>query len=79
MSDDFSFKDFLDEKLGYPTPASYDEWLKLNHYQQLESKTMNELYVLEREFASRNEDQSIIRIADRRLNEFRKALQEYIH
>ena len=79
VADDFSFKDFLDEKLGYRTPIGYGDWLRLNHYQELDSNAMNELYTFEREFASRSEDMSIRQIADRRLSEFRNALKDYIH
>jgi hypothetical protein len=77
VADNFTFKDFLDEKLGYPTPISFEKWLELNHYQKLDQKEMTELYTFEREFASRSEDLSIIRIADRRLNEFKAALKKY--
>lgn len=76
-ADNFTFKDFLDEKLGYSTPISYDRWLELNHYQKLDQKEMTELYTFEREFASRSEDLSIIKIADRRLREFKAALKKY--
>ena len=41
VADNFRFKDFLDEKLGYPTPVSFDDWLMLNHYQKLDRKQMN--------------------------------------
>ena len=77
VADNFRFKDFLDEKLGYPTPVSFDDWLKLSHYQKLDRKAMNELYIFEREFASRSEDLSIRQIADRRLSEFKSALKSY--
>ena len=77
VADEFKFKDFLDEKLGYPTPVSHEKWLKLNHYQKLDSNEMAELYTFEREFASRSEDLSIRQIADRRLREFRNALKPY--
>ncbi len=77
VADNFSFKDFLDEKLGYPTPVSFDDWLTLNHYQELDGKQMNELYIFEREFASRSKDLSIRQIADRRLGEFKSALKYY--
>ena len=77
-ADNFTFKDFLDEKLGYPTPVSHEKWLELNHYQKLDKKAMADLYIFEREFASRSEDLSIRQIADRRLKEFSQALKEYI-
>ena len=74
----FRFKDFLDEKLGYPTPISYDNWLELNHYRKLDKDTMNELYAQEKEFARKSQDLDIVEIADRRLGEFRDALKEYV-
>lgn len=78
VSDNFTFKDFLDEKLGYTTPVSFNDWLELNHYSRLNSNSIAELYTFEREFASRSEDLSIRQIAERRLKEFRAALKPYI-
>ena len=77
VADEFTFKDFLDEKLGYPTPIGHEKWLELNHYQKLDKNHMAELYRFEREFASRSEDLSIRQIADRRLKEFHEALKSY--
>ena len=74
VSDNFTFKDFLDEKLGYTTPISYNDWLELNHYSRLNSNSIAELYTFEREFASRSEDLSIRQIAERRLKEFRAVM-----
>ena len=77
VADNFKFKDFLDEKLGYTTPISQDKWLELNHYQHLDKDEMNGLYAKEKEFAQRSADLSIREIAARRLKEFRKALFKY--
>ena len=76
-ADNFIFKDFLDEKLGYRTPVSQKKWLELNHYQNLDQDEMAGLYALEKDFAANSADLSIREIADRRLREFRKALKEY--
>ena len=77
VADNFSFKDFLDEKLGYRTPVSQPKWLELNHYQNLDKDEMAGLYALEKDFADKSADLSIREIADRRLREFRKALRAY--
>ena len=74
----FRFKDFLDEKLGYPTPISFDDWLELNHYKYLNKTDMEQLLNQEKDFAAKSQNLSIIEIADRRLSEFRNALKEYV-
>ena len=77
VADNFKFKDFLDEKLGYRTPVSYKEWLELNHYEHLDQDGMTALYNLEKDFAHKSADLDIRQIADRRLSEFNKALKAY--
>jgi len=77
VADNFSFKDFLDEKLGYRTPISQPKWLELNHYQNLDKDEMAGLYALEKGFADKSSDLNIRQIADRRLREFRKAMRAY--
>lgn len=79
VADNFEFKDFLDEKLGYRSPISQKKWLELNHYQQLDQDEMAGLFAMEKDFAAKSADLSIREIADRRLKEFRKALKEYAH
>ena len=76
-ADNFKFKDFLDEKLGYRTPVSQKKWLELNHYQNLDQEAMTALYSQEKEFAEKSADLDIREIADRRLREFKKALKPY--
>ena len=76
-ADNFTFKDFLDEKLGYRTPISQKRWLELNHYQNLDQDEMAGLYALEKDFTEKSTDLSIREIADRRLREFKKALKSY--
>jgi hypothetical protein len=76
-ADNFKFKDFLDEKLGYRTPVSQKKWLELNHYQNLDQDEMTGLYALEKDFADKSSNLDIREIADRRLREFRKALKPY--
>ena len=79
VADNFEFKDFLDEKLGYRSPISQKKWLELNHYQQLDQDEMAGLFAMEKDFAAKSANLSIREIADRRLKEFRKALKEYAH
>ena len=76
-ADNFQFKDFLDEKLGYRTPISQKKWLELNHYQDLDQDEMAGLYALEKDFAEKSASLDIREIADRRLKEFKKALKPY--
>jgi hypothetical protein len=78
VAGNFGFKDFLDEKLGYPTPISYDRWLELNHYQNLDKNEMTALYQQEKDFTAKSSDLDIRKIADRRLREFREALKPYV-
>jgi len=77
VANNFSFKDFLDEKLGYPTPISYDNWLELNHYGNLDKEQMAKLYELELAFIKGAQNLSIRDIADRRLREFKEALKGF--
>ena len=34
-ADKIDFKELLDEKLGYPAPLSYDDWVEANHYHEI--------------------------------------------
>ena len=77
-ADNFTFKDFLDEKLGYRTPIGQKKWLELNHYQELDKDEMASLYAQEKDFAEKSANLDIREIADRRLREFKKALKAYM-
>ena len=43
-ADQIDLKELLDEKLGYPAPLSYDDWVEANHYQKLNDAQKNWLY-----------------------------------
>lgn len=43
-ADKIDFKELLDEKLGYPTPISYEDWLAHNHYQEIRPADTKWLY-----------------------------------
>lgn len=80
VADNVNMKAFTDEKLGYPSPASYEEWLEINHY---EEDTTNEEHVLkalfrsEEAFRHKNHKRNLRHIAEVRLQEITKAFEKY--
>lgn len=77
VAGNFRFRLFLEEKLGYPTPISYDDWLQANHYQELPHEEMDRLYRLEKLFVDERKHWSLEDVAARRLSEFRKAMESF--
>jgi len=77
-SDLIDMKALIDERLGYETPVSYNDWLELNHYCALEETETRWLYQLERGFISGMQGVTAGEIAEQRINEFKSALSKYI-
>lgn len=78
VADKVDFKEFTDEKIGYPTPVSYEEWLELNHYHKLDSALTRDLYRQEQEYLEANSKRTLKEIAQRRLREFKAAVGKYV-
>lgn len=77
-ADQIDFKALLDEKLGYPTPISYEEWVHANHYEEIPSNTTKWLYRQELGYIESMKNVSLSEIANQRISEFTSALKKYI-
>lgn len=77
-ADKIDMKELLDEKLGYPTPVSYEEWLRYNHYEKLPVVQTKWLYKQELGYIESLKDVSLKEICEQRIKEFTTALRKYI-
>lgn len=77
-ADRIDFKELLEEKLGYSTPVSYEDWLKYNHYEKLAPVQTKWLYRQEIGYIQSLEGVTLKEIAEQRIAEFTKALRKYI-
>ena len=77
-ADQIYFKSLIDEKLGHKTPISYEEWLSVNHYQDLTEENMQWLYRQEEGFIHSLEGVTLRQMADERIAGFSKALKKYM-
>lgn len=77
-ADQIDLKELLDEKLGYQTPVSYEEWLAYNHYGRLDSVQTKWLYKQELGYIESLKGVTLREIAGQRITEFTKALRKYI-
>ena len=79
-ADLIAFNAFLHDKLGYDTPISFEDWLKINHYQNLDVEEMRELYETEKRFLAYVEESgmNLRDLAQKRLSEFRGELRKYM-
>ena len=68
----------LDEKLGYPTPISYEDWIKANHYQKVRPADAKWLYRQELGYIESMKDITLKELAEQRIGEFTGALRKYI-
>ena len=72
------FKELLDEKLGYSTPISYEEWVNANHYQKIRPADAKWLYRQELGYIESMKDITLKELAEQRIGEFTSALHKYI-
>lgn len=77
-ADQIDKKELLDEKLGYATPISYEDWICVNHYERLEPVVTEWLYKQEKGYIESVKDVTLKEIAERRILEFKTALRKYI-
>ncbi len=77
-ADQIDFEELLSEKLGYRTPVSYEEWLRLNHYQSLDPVQTRWLYRQEKGYIESLRGTTLREIAMQRIQEFKTALRKYI-
>lgn len=71
-------KDLLEEKLGHAIPISFDEWVEINHYQNLPQRDNHFLYQQEVGFIESVKNLTIEEIAEQRINEFSNELKKYM-
>ncbi len=71
-------KELLDEKLGYPTPVSYEDWVRLNHYGLIRESNARWLYKQEQGYIESLKNVTIGEIAEERIQEFSLALHKYM-
>lgn len=71
-----NFKVFLEEKIGHSLDISFEDWVRLNHYQDLDEEEMTSLFIMEREFLRK--ERSLAEIVARRKAEFHEALKIYL-
>ena len=77
-ADQIDFKELLDEKLGYVTPISYENWVKANHYEKINPSVNKWLYKQEQGYIQSMQDVTLKEIAEERIQEFTTALKKYI-
>lgn len=77
-ADQIDMKELLEEKLGYPTPVSYEEWLRHNHYGRLDPVQTVWLYRQECGYIESMKNVTLGEIAGQRISEFKTALRKYI-
>ena len=77
-ADKIDFKELLDEKLGYPAPLAYNDWVEANHYQELNDAQKNWLYRQELGYIESMKDITLKELAEQRIGEFTGALRKYI-
>ena len=67
----------VEEKLGYPRGTSYEEWLEINHFQDLPKTGLNDLWAQEKELLDLADALSLENIAQQRINAINTILQQY--
>lgn len=77
-SDRIDLKKLADEKLGYDTPVSLEQWVEYNHYEAMDPSLCVRLYQQEREYLKRLESLSLKDIARERIEQFSAALKDYM-
>ena len=65
------------EKLGYDQPISYDEWLTVNHFRELNDDSLPYLWADERDWLVHAEALSLETIALQRIQAINTILQQY--
>ena len=79
-SDIIDFDAFLHDKLGYRTPISFEDWIIVNHYQELDRTEMMELYETEKRFLRhvKESGMNLKELSQKRQKEFLEALDDFI-
>ena len=67
----------VEEKLGYPRGTSYEDWLAINHFQELPETGLMDLYQQEKELLDLADALSLENIAQQRINAINTILLQY--
>ena len=78
LADTIDFAAFTDEKFGYKTPLSYEEWLEENHYHKIDKAITERLYAQELAYLEANKKRTLKEITTRRIAEFKAAVGKYV-
>ena len=78
LADEIDFAAFTDEKFGYKTPLSYEEWLEENHYHRIDKAVTERLYAQELAYLEVNKKRTLKEITTRRIAEFKAAVGKYV-
>ena len=65
------------EKLGYQRPLTFDRWLSVNHYKELDPRPLMSLWAAEQEFLKGAYSLSLADLAERRIKAIKSILQQY--
>ena len=68
----------LEEKLGCPLGASYEEWIHINHYEEIDVRVTKWLYRQEKGYIASLGDAALKEIAAERIEEFTATLRKYM-
>lgn len=77
-ADRIDFTRLLEEKLGCPLGASYEEWIHINHYEEIDERVTKWLYRQEKGYIASLGDAALKEIAAERIEEFTAALRKYM-
>lgn len=77
-ADKIDFKELLDEKIGYPTPISYEDWIEKNHYEKIRLADTKWLYRQEQGYIESMKNITLKELADQRITEFTDSLKKYM-
>ena len=77
-ADRIDFTRLLEEKLGCPLGASYEEWIHINHYEEIDERVAKWLYRQEKGYIASLGDATLKEIAAERIEEFTAALRKYM-
>ena len=67
----------VEEKLGYPRGTTYEQWLEINHFQELPETGLMDLYQQEKELLDLADALSLENIAQQRINAINTILLQY--
>ena len=77
-ADRIDMAELLAEKLGYPLPISYEDWITCNHYENIPVADTRWLYRQEQGYIESMKNITLKELATQRIEEFTDALRKYM-